>query len=317
MLHFIKIQKKYLPFLFGLTLLSALWSPGKALAAKLYFTPQSEQVGLAGNFLVNVTLETTDAINALTATINISGEAEVVDIISGNSIINFWVEKPAYDPQARQLTFSGIIPGGFSEAQGRLLMIKFKPLKEGRLRLTFLPNKTEVFLNTPDGLKDKLTLSNLSLPILKGAANIELSNWQDAVAPENFQPQVAQDPNLFDGQNFLIFATQDKGLGIDHYEVQEKILSRVFNFPLWDSGWQTTDSPYLLQDQKLTSQISVKAVDRAGNATLSKLSPTKPLDWYKDQGIWVIMILILIFAAVVFLTKNFWRQPFQKIFRKK
>lgn len=296
--------KFYFCLTLAFILFFSLFTSSAAQAAKLYFTPQSETIGLTNDFLVNINLEAINSINAVSAAISISDEAEPVDIISGNSIINFWVEKPGFDPKTRLLTFSGIIPGGFTGQKAWLMMIKFRPQKAGQLKLTFLPDQTQVLLNSPDGAKDKLEITNLSLPVIKELANATVADLNDTVAPENFTPQIASDPNLGHGQKFLVFATQDKGLGIDHYEVQEKIFSRIFNLTLWQTSWIKAESPYLLADQNLTSRIFIKAVDRAGNETLSELSPTKLLAWYQDDWVWVIILIMMAVLAKYLLAKR-------------
>ena len=69
------------------------------------------------------------SINAIQAVLYIPQELVPIDISEGNSIINFWVEKPNFDEATRLLTFSGIIPGGFQGEKAPLLIVKFKTAK--------------------------------------------------------------------------------------------------------------------------------------------------------------------------------------------
>ena len=83
----------------------------------------------------------------------------------------------------------------------------------------------------------------------------------DKESPESFVPEIAIDTFLFDKKWFLVFTTQDKGSGIDYYEVKETRWS-IINII---SKWNYAESPYILKDQQLKSCIFVKAFDKAGN----------------------------------------------------
>lgn len=73
--------------------------------------------------------------------------------------------------------------------------------------------------------------------------------------PKMWINKMFSDPAIFDGKYFLVFATQDKGSGISHYEVCEGGKRKC----------AIAESPYLLQNQKLNQKIFVKAVDKNGN----------------------------------------------------
>ena len=83
------------------------------------------------------------------------------------------------------------------------------------------------------------------------------------------------------GKSFLVFDAQDKGSGIDHYEVLEKPQSQsIFTLPFFKKEqWVSGQSPYLLQDQKLQSLILVKAFDRANNTMVATLPAPNKLAW--------------------------------------
>ena len=101
----------------------------------------------------------------------------------------------------------------------------------------------------------------------------------------------------------MVFAAQDKGLGIDYYEIAEKRGSNITqNYA--ELLWQKEESPYLLEDQKLKSYIYVRAVDKAGNARIVYLPPQAP--WYKKWPVYILVGLGL--AIVVLLIKWLWRK---------
>jgi hypothetical protein len=211
----------------------------EANAARLYFEPQELTIGTTGEFSVAVNIDADKRVNAYSAAVSISGPLTPFDINEANSIINFWVEKPNWDKTSGLLTFSGITPGGFLGEKGRLLVIKFKAEKEGAVILSFDKEKTKVYLHTAAGLEDSLVLEKLQLPVAKGKENIA-PQISDNDPPEAFIPEISQDQNLFSGKYFLVFATQDKGSGISHYEVCEGKRKCV-----------EAESPYLLQNQNL------------------------------------------------------------------
>src|SRR5207247_2300689 len=123
----------------------------------------------------------------------------------------------------------------------------------------------------------------------------------DTVPPEPFEPQISRNPNIFNGKYFLSFAAQDKGSGIDHYEVCEdigyriqdlgKIIARFLNIKSYslNSCFVTAESPYQLQDQTLKSVIFVKAIDKAGNERIVKVNTKNALAWYENYFIWLII----------------------------
>jgi len=126
----------------------------------------------------------------------------------------------------------------------------------------------------------------------------------DTEVPEAFTPVVASDQSIFNGKYFLVFAAQDKGSGIDHYEVRE---TRAYGKK---RSWEIAESPYLLRDQTLSSYIYVKAVDRVGNERVAEISPRYTFKWYTHYEFWVIIGIGLLVAYIA------WRFILKKIRQK-
>ena len=126
-------------------------------------------------------------------------------------------------------------------------------------------------------------------------ADISVPSWvspQDTEPPEEFRPEIGQDPEIFDGKYFLVFVTQDKASGIAGYFVHET--TRKKDATLIDTkDWTEAESPYVLKDQKLRSYIYVKAVDKAGNERIAMVEPRYPIRWYEIWWVWVIIIIIV------------------------
>jgi hypothetical protein len=117
----------------------------------------------------------------------------------------------------------------------------------------------------------------------------------DSTPPECFEPEIGREPTMFEGNNFLSFATIDKMSGIDHYEVMEaKMHSILYKLIQKEKTqeWKSVESPYLLEDQSLSSKILVKAVDKAGNIRVVEKIPPYGMTW-EDVGALVILILVI------------------------
>jgi len=89
----------------------------------------------------------------------------------------------------------------------------------------------------------------------------------DSQAPEKFFPKIAQSETVFEGKYFLSFSTTDGMSGIDRYEVLESENEK--------GDWKIAQTPYLLEDQTLSSIIRVRAFDKAGNETIAEILPPK------------------------------------------
>jgi hypothetical protein len=261
---------------------------GIVSAAELNLISHTQEINVGQQFQVNVILNTEgEQINAIEGKIIFPRDLlELKKINDGNSIINFWIEKPKSAPEG-QIVFSGIVPGGYNDNQGLILSIKFLAKKEGSGLIEIQNAKT--LLNDGKGTEAKLKISNFQFSISKEVLTTQPSvpEIKDLEPPENFKPEIASDPTIFNGKWFLVFATQDKGSGIDHYEVLESRNQKIEN-----RNWRTVESPYLLKDQKLKSFIYVKAIDKAGNERIATLTPRYPLKWYEKWENWIIIIIV-------------------------
>ena len=114
-----------------------------------------------------------------------------------------------------------------------------------------------------------------------------------------FEPTSTRSPEPFDvfaaesadNRPEVVFAAVDKGQGIDHYEVAER---RAW----WPAGlqWKVATSPYALGDRYGTSDVYVKAVDRAGNETLGVYAHAHALRPYE----FLLLGILLVYAALIY-----------------
>jgi len=281
-------------------LIFAFFITNTAHAAKLFFEPSTAELGISNEFEVTLLLDTeNEEINALEGKVIFPGDLlELKEIRDGNSIINFWVERPIVGLN-NQIIFSGIIPGGYLGQKGLIFSVIFQSKNEGKGIIEIYEAKA--FFNDGKGTQAKTEISNLQFLISKDVSGFEFETLKDTEPPEDFKPQVARDSTVFDGRWFLVFATQDKGMGIDHYEILEESqrgsLQRLFQ----KEKWQVGESPYLLKDQKLKSYIYVKAIDKAGNERIATIPPHNPLKWYENYENWIMVIIGIITIFVIFL----------------
>ena len=210
------------------------------------------------------------------------------EIRDGNSIVTFWVENPK-ESASGEIRFSGVIPGGYQGERGALFSLVFEGKDEGNGLITFSAGR--VLLNDGEGTSASFLKTNTAITVIKGKEHeMKVAPITDNELPETFIPEIGRDSALYNGQWFVVFATQDKKSGIDHFEVRES------RWP-FSGSFVRAESPYILKDQSLQSFLSIKAVDRSGNERIAEVSP-KNLPWYENYKI--LSILIVVAFALLF-----------------
>jgi len=266
-----------------------------AFAAEIFFDAKTREVAIGEQFEVNIFLNTEEEyINAVEGKVIFPENLlELKEIRDGATIVNFWIERPKIK-SGSQIAFSGIIPGGYAGEKGLIFSAIFRVKNEGEGIIEIQEAKT--LLNDGKGTEASLSISNLQFLISEEIppSLVPPTKIIDIDPPESFEPIVAQDPEIFDGKYFLVFLTQDKGAGIDHYEILEKEQKSCIRGLIKKDEWQVVESPYLLKDQKLKSYIYVKAVDKTGNERIAVVEAKYPLKWYEVWWIWSIMLLVVI-----------------------
>ncbi len=256
-----KLQFKVQNYLLiTVAIFTLLLSAAPVFAADIFFNAKNQSFTQGEEFLVQVFLNTEgESVNAIEGRVMFPVDLlETREIRDGNSSINFWIEKP-HILQTDTIAFSGITPGGFSGPKEHLFSIVFYAKKSGSGAIEI--HDTRALRNDGEGTTVSIKISPLQLSISQKTSAVQpiVEPMGDTDSPETFTPEIVQNPGMFDGQWFLVFATQDKGSGIDRYEVCE--------------GSKTTcviaESPYVLQNQNLDQKIFVKAIDRNGNERIS------------------------------------------------
>ncbi|MEK7176444.1 MAG: cohesin domain-containing protein [Patescibacteria group bacterium] len=278
--------------------------PQIVFAAQISFDAKTTQTQVGKNFEVILFVNTEqENLNAFEGKVTFPNALlDLKEIRDGNTIVNFWIEKPKAQDNA--IIFSGVTPGGFNGKSGLIFSVIFEAKQEGVAK--FEVKDARILRN--DGIGSMVVLSMMPLEVvISKEARIEIPAIQkieDREQPELFVPEIARDESISDGEWFIAFITQDKVSGIDHYEIKES-RQKILTF---FSRWRAAESPHVLKDQELRSYIFVKAVDKAGNERIVKLSPQNSLRWYENYENWIILIVI----AVVFASgakKILWKKP--------
>lgn len=298
MINFLKLKIIFLFFTFYF-----LFSITSVFAANLFFESKTNEVKINEQFEISLFINTEEkSINAFEGRLIFNNDIlDLKEIRDGNSIVNFWIERPK--KQNNVIVFSGITPGGFNDKKGLIFSAVFQAKKTGISKFE-IDNK-RILLNDGIGSEIISTITPFEIKVLEETLPEvrQLPELKDYYPPESFLPKITRDPNIFDGKWFVVFATQDKISGINYYKIKES-RQRILNI---FKKWSFAESPYLLQDQELKSYLLVKAVDKVGNKRIATLSPKNPLPWYKNYENWILIILIglvIIFITIIFLKKR-------------
>lgn len=262
--------------------------------AEVFFESENNKFTIGEDFLVNFYLDAEgESVNAVSGKIVFDQNIlEVKEIRDGNSPINFWIQKPIEDQEG--VVFSGITPGGLSLDKNLVFGIVFSPKKSGNGTINL--EEIEILKNDGNGNRAQVKITPLNFSVRDGAGLSNFPKIIDEEPPEDFRPDIGKDPEIFGGQYFLVFVTQDKGSGIDHYEIREGFWGK----------YERAESPYLIKDQSLNKKIYVKAVDKALNERVVSFRSGKL--WYQQYFILGIILVAIIIAA--FVSKNKWKRIF-------
>lgn len=293
-------NSKFKNFIIVVFLISIFWV-SKAKAAILYFEPETGDYSRGDVFLVNLKIDTEgEKINAAQIELLFpEDKLEVAEISQGNSIFTLWPQNPSFSNETGKISFVGGLPLGL-EGKGKILTVAFRVIfsenEKNFAEINFSPD-SQVLLNDGQGTKAKLETKKAVFTLFSKPAEISKNEWKeevekDKIPPEPFEISLGKDPLIFNGKYFIAFQTVDQQTGLDHYEVKEG-----------KKSWKKGQSPYLLEDQSLTSRILVKAVDKAGNETISELPPLFPKKpFYKTSQFWLILITgLLILGSIILL----------------
>ncbi len=292
-------------------------------AATLYMDPNTASLNRGDAVKISVRLDTDEAagecINAVDAVISYSGSIIPVDISVGKSILPIWVESPIINKKNKTITFAGGIPNGYCgrvagdpNLTNTLVEIFFRApglqIGGGEERFTGTVQFTDVttaYINDGQGTKANLRTFGTTITLADNVGSTIIDPWSgdiqsDIIPPEEFSATVEQINNDW----YVVFNTTDKQTGLSHYEVIEESQreSNLFGFGAANAPWEKAKSPHLLRDQKRTSFIRIRAIDKAGNEYVTTLpvDESKIVGKYSWQEISIIVgatVIVLLFLV--------------------
>jgi|GEM_PF-1285424 len=266
-------------------------------AANFLINGDSRSVRVGSILKIQINVDTqNENLNTFSGTIKFPNNLLALqEIKTGSSIINLFIEEPK-EVQPGQVNFSGITPGGYT-GQGFLMETIFKAKADGNGTISL--QNALAFHNDGSGSAATTTSRNFDFAINSTAPAGATSSFEisaDKEAPEAFTPTITKIPDIGGNNYLLLFATEDKISGIDHYEVKEG-----------DQNFKIAVSPYLLADQGLKNDIIVKAVDKNNNERLAivKLRPENTNLKNKTNNL-LLKTLIILLIAVFIILSIFW-----------
>lgn len=241
--------------------------PGGVFGAQIVLEPQEQVVGMETPFAIAVNLSSEEFVNALSIAIHFPRGIDPVETSDGNSVISPWLDEPHFDETTRILSFSGLMPGGFSGDGARILIIYAQASEEGRFEIAVDKTVSEIYRNAPGAEAVSIAAEALALEVRKGKHNT-MYRPADTLPPEPFVPEVVATPDE-SARWVVVFSAQDKISGVARYEVRE----RHAIFPWLVRVSRDARSPYELRDQTLSSHVEIRAYDAAGNVRMSTVPP--------------------------------------------
>lgn len=269
----------------------ALLIPGLAGAATLTLHADPSVVAAGSTVLVTVSVDSDTPVNAFSGTLHFPNSLIPVSTSDGDSIISAWITPPKVATTG--ISFAGIVPGGFAGRGGKLFSAVLRATAAGSVTVAL--SDVRVLRNDGAGTAEPTTATPLTLTVSKSTGSAYAAP-ADTAPPESFTPHIVPAGVLPGAQASVVFSTVDKGSGIGHYEVAETRLPG-FLAPL---RWERATSPFTLHDQYLTSDVYVKAVDRAGNARVAFVM--RPHLLRPQEALAGGILLVAVFAFI------FWRR---------
>lgn len=274
--------------------LIAFLLPFRAGAAFLYVADIEGGFLLGKETIVRLMLDTEGKeINAIEANIKVDNNLTVLGVDTGGSVFSMWPEKPTVS-SSNIINFVGGVQGGVYGSDLRVINIKLVPQNLGVYNFNI--NNLSLYLAGGNGNKINGDTKTLSLKVKEGEAG-GYDLLQDKDKPTNLIIELGKDDKLFDGKYFITFYAIDSGSGIKNYEIKEG-RSKFTDY---------NSNTYVLKDQTLNTNITVRAIDNAGNKITQELKLSDSF-WGGNifwAGLTVLLLFILsILVFLIFRKKN-------------
>lgn len=258
-------------------------------ANTIFIGSNHNKVANGSNLNLSVYIDATQNINAVEGMVKIPKGVVIKSIQDGDSTINIWIEKPFVDSSGN-IRFAGITPGGFV---GKVKIFDFIINTANTGEYNFASSEIKTYLNNGEGTEAKINTKPQTLAVSPEYVFVD-DSVEDKLGPDYFTISIVNEPLINDGKYSVIFATNDKGVGIDRYEMTEVKSIKKEDEIIYpkNPNWKIVESPVLLSDQNLKSHIFVRAIDKNGNETVAYLAPTNKSN-YNYLFIIITVLLLL------------------------
>lgn len=249
-------------------------------------------------------LRSTSPINALEGAISVAIGGEVLDITDAGSPVQFWIERPHLSETKDKITFSGIIPGGFS---GEAVLF-YIHTKADSTQFSINKDALRLLLNDGLGTSDHVALKpERPLPVQFVLAQ----SADDKTAPNPFTPTKAFLPTESGDTESLVFTARDNESGVEKYEIAYSPVSVDPNDP--SLIWESVSNPSPILPEQSKKFIYVKAIDHAGNVRIAEVPPTPRISGLLLRNIVLFFGIISIVCALVLSVLFFLRQRAKQV----
>lgn len=258
------------------------------MAATISIDSNPSTFGVGDRVQVSIIVDTRTRLNTFAgAFVYPTDLFDAISVSDGDSIASLWLVHPEIG--VGNIPFAGFSIEGFL-GRGELLSVVLRAKKEGRARFSIVD--PQLLRADGAGSTEHVIASALTVAVNATSSGGYVVS-SDRVPPEPFQPQLIAAKDSPDGLAHLVFTTTDGGSGIDRYEVAEVE-------PGQSKVWQKAESPYLIHDQNLVSDIFVKAIDRAGNERVAEFPHKNTRSVYEIlviSGMLVVLIALCVLSA--------------------
>ena len=265
--------------------------PTTVLAARVFSVNDTQTHAVPDVVSVPIVFDTENKrLNVVSGTITVPDTLELVDIVSGESIVSFWIEAPYYNVPQRTIKFAGMVPGGFIATEAPLFTVRLRTLVAATSTLIF----SDVIALAHDGQGTAVTLTAIN-PIIKSNANERadvVSIPSDDEPPELLDPLVLTDVNIEGGVPVVVWATTDKSGG----SVTTYIREGRWNW------YHIATSPYRLTKDPTRTTIYIKVVDESGN-TRTFVIPAIETNREEFLWMWGLILIGLILVGWYYIKK--------------
>lgn len=272
-------KKIFLYFSAGILGLFALLQPQVILAAQLIFKVAPNTID-GGATIVEAYLDPqSKKVNVVEGIISFQGNDASglsVGAETGGSILTLWPTPPTYLADNKVLRFAGGVPQGFDKAG---LLFRMRLTSTSSSSISVLWSGGMAYLNDGQGTQENISARSITV-------NLDKQNSETAVAPlaDNTPPtfvsvETGQDPNTYEGKQFVSLNAIDDISGVNRYEVKEG-----------ESITEVTDGVYVFKDQNRKIPITVTAYDQAGNSQTIQI----PARFNQAKNVTIIILIIII-----------------------